>query len=354
MKPRKHSTRDKGFVEFQGKRHYLKGGWNSPEMWSDFHRFKRENVNGEPPADANISHLIIRYLDYAKAYYGDSEFTCYRECCRLLKQEFAGIPLEKFTPRNLKAIQAIATDWSPNGIRWTRQHINRQMGRIRKMFRWAVSEGMVSETVSAALKTVEPLRKGKTTAIESQERPLPSMQEVIDTLHLLPPVVRGMANLHLLTGCRPQDICSLRPEHIDTTGDLWVWNVPKHKTEHLGHARTIYLGDLAKRVLRPFLDRKGFCFSPRETIRQQGRTPPPKIRDHYDRDSYRRAVKRASKKAGCNWTPHDLRHIRGTFIKARYGEEAAQACLGHASIDATKIYTRRLAELAMEVARECG
>ena len=43
----------------------------------------------------------------------------------------------------------------------TRKNINKQVGRIRRMFAWAVEEELVPVEVHAALLRVKGLRKGK-------------------------------------------------------------------------------------------------------------------------------------------------------------------------------------------------
>lgn len=80
--------------------------------------------------------------------------------------------------------------------------------------------------------------------------------------------------------------------------------------------------------------------------------------------SYRRSIRRAIDAYNATktdpadkietWTPHRLRHARGTEVRSRYGLEAAQVALGHAKADVTEIYAQRDAELAAKVAREIG
>jgi site-specific recombinase XerC len=55
-----------------------------------------------------------------------------------------------------------------------------------------------------------------------------------------------------------------------------------------------------------------------------------------------------------HWAPNRLRHSAGTEIRKRFGLEAAQVTLGHASADVTQVYAERDAKLAAEVARKIG
>ncbi len=55
-----------------------------------------------------------------------------------------------------------------------------------------------------------------------------------------------------------------------------------------------------------------------------------------------------------NWNVHQIRHAWATRVRALHGIEAAQATLGHASLDATQIYAEQSAHLAIEIARKMG
>ena len=54
------------------------------------------------------------------------------------------------------------------------------------------------------------------------------------------------------------------------------------------------------------------------------------------------------------WSPNRLRHSAGTEIRKRYGLEAAQVILGHASADVTQVYAERDLQKAVEIMREVG
>jgi integrase len=90
------------------------------------------------------------------------------------------------------------------------------------------------------------------------------------------------------------------------------------------------------------------------------RKPKRPKRDHYDTDSYRRAIEYGLKKAKkvkveiAYWHPHQLRHNRGTEVRKKYGIEAAQVALGHARADVTQVYAEKNLEMAMKIARETG
>jgi integrase len=55
-----------------------------------------------------------------------------------------------------------------------------------------------------------------------------------------------------------------------------------------------------------------------------------------------------------SWHPHQLRHTAATAIRRRFGFEAAQHVLGHATLSMTEICAERNAEAARAVAAAIG
>jgi integrase len=251
---------------------------------------------------------------------------------------------------------------------------------------------------------VKGLHKGRTEARES-EPVLPVEENVIQaTLHHLPPLVADMVRLQRLTGCRPEEVCLLRPCDIDTTGTVWAYRPESHKMMHHGRERVIFIGPRGQEILRPFLlrDKSTYCFCPsegerkrREVAHERRLTPlaygnrpgtnkssKPKrtAGGRYDTASYRRAIYRACEVAfgmpenlrtepkneaaeqkaerlklasqwrdkHC-WAPNRLRHSAATEIRKRFGLEAAQVTLGHAAADVTQVYAERDLEKAAHV-----
>jgi integrase len=100
--------------------------------------------------------------------------------------------------------------------------------------------------------------------------------------------------------------------------------------------------------------------TPSQAARKPKAKPKRAKRDHYDVDSYRRAIKygiEKANKAGIevpDWCPSRLRHSRGTEVRKRFGIEAAQVLLGHARADVTQIYAERNLELAVKIAQQSG
>lgn len=156
----------------------------------------------------------------------------------------------------------------------------------------------------------------------------------------------------------------MRVIDLDTAGRIWTYTPQTHKNSYRGHARTIYIGPRAQRVLEPFMVNRpldAYVFSPAEaesgrraalhTTRRTplscGNRPGTNRRDRptrrpgerYTTSSYQRAITRACKAAGVPaWSPHRLRHNAATRLRKEFGLEAAQLMLGHARADVTQLY----------------
>ena len=192
-----------------------------------------------------------------------------------------------------------------------------------------------------------------------------------------------MIRLLRLTGMRPSEVTQLQMSDIDTSGEIWLFEPSQHKNRWRGHRRIIPLGPKAQALIKPFAELQtiGFLFSPsaaeerRNSLRRKARvtsmTPSqakrkPKAhpkrpkRDHYDVDSFRRAITYGIKKAGKagvkipHWFPYQLRHSRATEVRRLHGIEGAQVSLGHARVDVTEIYAEKNLELALAIAREAS
>lgn len=179
-----------------------------------------------------------------------------------------------------------------------------------------------------------------------------------------------MVLLQLHTAMRPDEVTIIRLCDIDQSDEVWTYIPHTHKTEHYDHTRAVYLGPACQAILRPWLDRPDdvYLFSPREVVaaarakrRKVPSTAPEKFkydrapREHYDDESYCRAIKKACQRAGVpNWTPNQLRHTAATYIRETYGLEAAKIILGHQSAVTTEIYAEKDAKIAKNIMKKIG
>lgn len=385
-KYRKHRASGQAVVTIAGRDHYL-GPWRTKASKAEYDRLIGEWLAAGRPVrqvvEANqitVVELVAEFWKYARNHYRRADGTPtgtaenFKPGLTLLRQSYGHTDAEDFGPIALKAIRQRMIDAGQS-----RRYINDSIDRIRKVFRWAASEEKISIEVYQRLATVERLAKGRTQARESTGvRPVED-SVVVATIEHLPKVVADMVQFQRLTGCRPQDVYNLRPREVEATGDVWLYRPGTYKTEHHGRERVVYVGPKAQDILRPYLLRAddAYCFSPADSERKRrkeqhevrktplshGNRPgtnrkrkPKRSAGHkYTKDSYNRAVQRACDKAAVErWSPNRLRHSAGTEIRKRYGLEAAQVILGHASADVTQVYAERDLQKAVEIMREVG
>jgi integrase len=387
-------------VTLNGKDIYL-GKWNTSASKAEYNRLIGEWLVGgrtlphAQEVDLTVAELSLRYWRFAKGYYVKNGRPTgwqvhIRLVLRMLKETYGPTRAADFGPLALKAFRQRLIDAGHS-----RKYINKLTAILPRLFKWGVAEELLPSSVYESLRAVEGLRKGRTTAPETKPV-LPVADAVVDaTLPHLPPIVADMLRLQRYTGCRPGEVCILRPCDVDLTGEVWAYRPESHKTEHHGRHRVIFLGPKAQEVLRPYLLREqtDYCFVPAESERtrharqraerKSPMTPSqakrkPKRRPkrspgtRYATDSYRRAITRAVdlanrqiKKEAAemgidrpdllpNWHPNQLRHSVGTEVRKQFGLEATQVVLGHASANVSEIYAERDMTLAAEIMRKIG
>lgn len=364
-KYRRHTLRDFAFVEVDGKRVRLPGRFGSVESRAAYRKLTAGITSNRTRPDtsaairretATVADIVLLWLDHCKAYYVNSrEYNNCRGAGNVLVMQFPDLLASEFGPRRLKELQSSLADQ-----KLSRGYIGGVVNRVRRCWRWAVSEELVSPDAYAALVAVQGLRPGATAAVESAKKGPVTWESVELVCGELSPTVAAMVKFQWFTGCRSDSLCNARGDQFDRTGEVWEWR-PKHKTQFLGRSLVLPIGPQAQAVIRELLDRagRGVVFVPSRDgfNRVYG--------ERYTSNSYGQAVKRAIIRLNAkrkkkkkppipSWTPHQLRHSRGHLVRERYGIEAAQAVLGHDSLDATEIYSARRLGVARDVAKEIG
>jgi integrase len=294
-----------------------------------------------------VFELVAAHAEHVKRHYrtpegeATSEVKGNAQALRpLLEAAYADLRADEFRPTHLKAIREA---WIQAGL--SRKTVNQYTGRIRRMFRWAVGEELVSLETAGALSMVKDLAEGRTTAPDHEPItpvPLRDLAAVLrhdDT----PSAVRDMIRLQLYCGARPGEVCRMTAEEIDREGivhmkgrkvqlpgGVWVFQPGRHKARHKGRIVAYVLGARAQRILslRPAV---GWLFpSPRRLGRP------------WTLSGYQHSIRNACIAAGCgHWSPNMLRHSFLTRLDAAAGIQLASYAVGHASVDTTAIYVER-------------
>lgn len=400
---RLHKPTGQAYVYLGGRMFYL-GKYSSKESREKYDRLKSEWLLNRHSAKftqsgwKTMAQVAVAYLDYAQEYYAQSsEFKQMKLVLKPIEVLYPLLPSDQFGPADFKAVRSwwlskdVFTGKNEDGSdkpyrKCSRQYCNKQMGRLLQVIKWGVSEGMIPPAVYQAVKCVPPLKRGRVKAPETKPVKPVDPKLVEDTLGRLPRVVADMVRFQLLTGCRPGEVCKLKPSMVDRADkNVWAVRLDHHKTAHHGRDRTIFVGPKAQKILAPYLLRAAdsFCFSPAEAQEQRfqaradtrvtpenqgnrkGYSKKTRARtkykrmpgEHYTTQSYGKAIKYACNKGEMklpSWAPNQLRHLRATEIRSLFGLEEVASILGHADIAISQVYAEKDIARAKRVAGEIG
>ncbi|MFC1783002.1 hypothetical protein ACFL02_05395 [Planctomycetota bacterium] len=138
-------------------------------------------------------------------------------------------------------------------IGWTRGVVNKRIGMIKRMFKWAVAEQIVSPDIYQSLAALEGLKLGRSDTIEPEPvKPVPEIY-VTRVYPYCSKTIGAMIKVQLLTAMRSTELCLIRPCDIDTTGKICLYRPQEHKTAYRGHERVVAIGPKDQKVLKPYL-----------------------------------------------------------------------------------------------------
>lgn len=372
-----HKRTNRAYVLILGKRKYL-GEWGSQEAKSAYQaELDRLDELGSVKSESQEYHTTIRklcleFLKWAEVHYPGGEGSRtrevdgYRTALKELIRYFGSERCADFGPSKLIRLRdEVFVD------RHVRTMVNRQIYRIRRVFKWGVSRELVPATVLVKLQTVEGLQAGRTRAKESEGvKPVP--QEHIDAvLPLLTSPLADMLRLQLLTGARPSEIRLMRAADIDRSdSDVWLYHPRQHKNAWRGKPRTIFIAKKGQAILSRYLLGKrddDYVFRPidgrRDYVQKHYRENAiANVRNLEDENqpytltgmssSIRKACKKANVPA---WSPGQLRHNAATAINATFKNlDAARTVLGHSEISTTQRYAELDIESAKAIAKKIG
>jgi integrase len=355
-------------------------------------------------ADLTVNELILAFWKYATSHYRrpdgthTSEIAEYQRSFRPLKRLYGHTPAREFGPLALKAVRGAMMNgsWLSSDERERRAKesrrldccrgvVNQRVGRVRRMFKWAVENELVPSSVLHGLQAVRGLQRGRSEARETEPVQPVSRAVVDDTLPLLRLTVADMVSLQLATGMRSGELVTMRACDLDTAGKVWLYRPATHKNAHHGHHRVIPIGPRGQEIIRRHLkaDTQAFIFSPADSMaefraRQRSdrkskvppsqqdrrkRTPLRRPGNRYTPTAYSRAIADAIKRYNRDrpekeqiphWHPHQLRHTRATELRREFGLDLARAVLGHRTPAITEVYAEIDTAKAIEAMARIG
>ncbi len=343
-KYRHHKASGQAVVTVDGRDLYL-GSYGSAESRGQYGVILAKIARQEPVVEAppevlpsllTVDEVLIAYYDYCQAHYvkhgqQTSEVPLVAMTIKPLHEKYGDVPAAQFGPRLLKLFRDDLV-----GLGWCRNTINQAIGRIRRIFKWAVAEEMIGPEVLQKLQAVAALRAGRTVAPDRPKRTALSPDRIEPVRLRVRPMVRDLIDLQLATGARSGELLSLTASMIDRASAVWMATLQRHKTDSSGVPRKLYFPPRAQGILARYLS------GDTETLLFRMR-----------RDAYCRAIVRACEDLKIErWTPHHLRHTFLTRVREEHGIEAAQVLAGHAAPDMTAVYSAKMDSLAASVAAQ--
>jgi integrase len=328
------------------------GAWGSDAARAEYGRFAAEwHTNGGRPPVASgealyVAELVTRFMDWAGGYYTKndrrtSETVAYRSACRPLVELYGDEAAAAFGPNKLRVVQARYVEAG-----YSRKTCNEYTGRVVRVFSWAVSREMIPAATADALKHVERLVAGRTTAPDSDRIAAAPLDDVLATIPHLHPVapkrelLELMVRTQLLCRMRPGELIAIRTELIDRTRVPWRYEVVEaNKTRHLEKRRLVLFGPEARALLGPLIEA---AVAGGSLWRFSGRKRPLSVQ------SYARFVVAACGRAKVPvWHPRQLRKTGATFVQRKYeSDEAVAIALGNTPEVARQVYVDDPSEAA--------
>ena len=95
-----------------------------------------------------VNEVLLAYVEFAEKHYSDgqqvsTEFANLKHAIKPVKQLYGHTAAEQFGPLALKAIRQHMIEVQ----KLSRKEINKRIGRIKRVFKWAVSEELIPPLV---------------------------------------------------------------------------------------------------------------------------------------------------------------------------------------------------------------
>lgn len=303
-----HKASSQAVVRINGRDYYL-GTFGSDKSHAEYEqlisewRSSRKSASSAITPSLNpsitISELILHYHRFAQGYYTKDgkltkEFTEMSFALRPVRKLYGSSLAREFGPLKLQTVRQFMID-----LDLSRGVINNRINRIKRCFKWAVSEELIPPSIYEGLRAVAGLRRGRTAARETGPV-LPVDDADVDAIFpYVVPQVAAMVKLQRMTGMRPCEVVMIHSNDIDMSKEIWIYTPADHKNSWRGHERHIPIGPKAQDLIRPFLkpSTESFLFSPKEAEAHRNTQRKAKRKTPMTPSHKRRAPKANPKRA---------------------------------------------------------
>ena len=100
----------------------------------------------DSPHTTTVTEVVVAYTEFATGYYRKdgkptNEVRMIKTAIKIARQLYGRTPASEFGPLALKACRAKMI-----GKDWCRNQINKQVDRVKRMFKWATDNEMIPGT----------------------------------------------------------------------------------------------------------------------------------------------------------------------------------------------------------------
>jgi len=363
-------------IYYRGKSYYL-GRHSSPEADRAYAALLvRLTADQEQPAAPSptaptapgaVAEVAAAFLEHAEREQSPLRVRLYRAALAPLVRLVGTLPAADFDDLQLERVRdaMLSGAWMNDRERrrrqkrkqpigWCRVVTNRQVGRIKTVWRWAERRRLVPRGSWGALKSLASIHAGTPGVREHPHRQGSTREEVDRVLPFIQPGRRhrpcaDMLLIQFLAGMRSCEVCLIRPCDIDrdsgpTADGVKVWLYRPHRSKTPG--RVVVLGPQAQQLLAPYL-LKG---APQEYLFRPQNKPYA-----YSTPSYDANIRRACARAGVKVLAYGGRHSMRDRAEREGDLDGARAVLGHTTLTMTHQYgTRRDIQRAAEIIARLG
>ncbi len=374
-----HGASGQARIKIAGRHVYL-GRWGSQESYVEHARLAAEHsrrvAQNEPPVPVCKDRLTVcevadRWLLSAEKQFGKDHHEV-REIGRVIlvmTRIHGRTNAAAFGANELEEIRDSMIDGSwrtekeladlrkqKRHAGWCRSQINKQVTRIRRVWRWAEKRGLVPRGSWEHLRTLEPLGAHVPGVRQKPKRKAVDWDRVSAAMEHTPAVVAAMLELQWFTGMRPSELVKIQTSLIDRDGPegCWLYRIEHDKNDWREGRETpapVVLGPESQRILAPWIDAT-------KRRKEDWIFPPAKRgkRRIYTVAAYARAISRACELAKIErFTPYQVRHARKREVTRVAGLDGARAILRQSSLETTAQYSREIdLDLAAKIASKCG
>ena len=170
--PQQRRDRKQSFSWYNGKRYYH-GKWGTPEAEQSYKRFIAALLENPtlPLRDSKtgsvlVSELVAGFVNFVEPRLERAEFLHFKRAIGFLIEIYGEHASNEFSPKKLKVCRSQMVKAGT----MCRSQINKQVGRIIRIFAWGVEEEHVQPNVVAALREVKNLQRGEQGTFDNPPR----------------------------------------------------------------------------------------------------------------------------------------------------------------------------------------